>query len=268
MTEYDSSPAAYQQFHRTQQRITNWADDTAHCASQYKSPFVPRSDVQGNGFYNNTNSRSISSSRSPTPSHRSNSHGSHRSNSASRSHGHPVAQTGNVRSPLRSHTIAVDTVSPNDSISQVSGQRSSHRSSHSHRRAHSHSPSRHTASPSRHSSSHQRSSRGPTTYVQAPTPQYGAVQYGMQYTGGGVQYNGVQYPSGGNGAVQYVTAPAGAYTVVYPSDRKVQVVYQDPMAYPPVPHATQEHHGGLLKRIFGSQSGKQARSRSVSVPRR
>ncbi|KAJ7260495.1 hypothetical protein B0H12DRAFT_1231769 [Mycena haematopus] len=254
MTEYDSSPEAYHQFQRTQQRIAHWADDTAHCASQYKSPFLPRSDVQDNAFYT-PRSASPSSSRSPTPSgHHRRDRGRaspHRSNS----HGYPPAHpTPGVRSPLRSHTIAVDVVSPRDSISQVSGP--SHHSSR--RRAKSHSPTRHHghSSSSRSHRSHHRSPPPPTTY--APAPQYPGVQYG--YPNYGVQYGTGVVP------VQYVQAHPAAYTVVYPSDRKVQIVY------PPAAHPTQEHHssggGGLLRRIFGSQSGKHGRSRSVSVSRR
>jgi len=239
MTEYDSSPEAYNQFQRTQQRIANWADDTAHCAPQYKSPFVPRSDVQSNTFYN---PRSASSSRSPPPS----GHHGRRTPQSTSSHGYPPPAQANVRSPLRSRTIAVDTVSPNDSISQVSGP--SHRSGH--RRARSHSPSRRTSSSSR-SHSHQSRHRSGTTYVVNQPGQYGGMQY-------------VQAPQ----PMQYMQQqPQPAAYVVYPRDGKVQAVYPQPAQYPPVAHATQEHHGGLLRRIFGSQSGNHGRSRSVSVPR-
>ncbi|KAJ6457939.1 hypothetical protein C8R45DRAFT_1221713 [Mycena sanguinolenta] len=244
MTEYDSSPEAYHQFQRTQQRISNWADDTAHCASQYKSPFLPRSDVHNN-FYN---PRSASSSRSPPPSgHHSGRSSPHGSNS----HGHPSAHKTGVRSPLRSQTISV--VSPNDSISQVSGP--SHRTSR--RRAQSHSPTRNHSPSSRSSRSHHRSHHRspPPTATYAPAPQY-TVQYGTQYPNYSVQY-------ANPAPVQYVQPQPGGYTVVYPSDRKIQIVY------PPAAHPTQEHHsGGLLRRIFGSQSGKHERSRSLSHSRR
>ncbi|KAJ7304855.1 hypothetical protein DFH08DRAFT_902915 [Mycena albidolilacea] len=239
MTEYDSSPAAYHQFRRTQQRISNWADDTAQCAPQYKSPFIPRSDVQNNAFYN----PSPSSSRSPT----------RRTSQGTSSRGYPSPQPG-ARAPRRGHTIAVDVVSPHDSISQVSGP--SHRSGSGHRsrRTQSHSPHRHSSSTSRHRSHH----RSPTTaYVTAPIPQYG---------GGGVQY--VQAPYGQVVQYQVPQQQQPAAYVVNPRDGKVQVVYAQPaVQYPPVAQPTQEHHGGLLQRIFGSQSGKHGRSRSVSVPR-
>ncbi|KAJ7741669.1 hypothetical protein B0H16DRAFT_1564512 [Mycena metata] len=234
MTEYDYSPGAQAKFQRTQQRISNWADDTAQCAPQYKSPFVPRSDVPSNTFYR-------SSSRSPahTPSPPPRSHGSP---SPSHSHGRPSTHrthshsSQHVRSPLRSQTI--DVVSPNDSISQVSGpshrssQRPSHRSGPSYR-SRSHSPTRYR------DRSHHRSAPAYTVqYVQPPQQMAG--------------YGQPQQPA--------------AY-VVYPRDRRVQVVYPQPVGYPPAAYPTQtQNSGGLLHRIFGSQSGH-GRSRSLSTRR-
>ncbi|KAJ6447355.1 hypothetical protein C8R45DRAFT_1047835 [Mycena sanguinolenta] len=125
----------------------------------------------------------------------------------------------------------------------------SHRTSR--RRAQSHSPTRTIAAPSRPSRSHHRS---PTRRM-LRAPQY-TVQYGTQYPNYSVQY-------ANPAPVQYVQPQPGGYTVVYPSDRKIQIVY------PPAAHPTQEHHsGGLLRRIFGSQSGKHERSRSLSHSRR
>ncbi|KAK7045063.1 hypothetical protein R3P38DRAFT_2882397 [Favolaschia claudopus] len=235
MTEVDYSPEAYHRYQRTQQRISNWADDTAHCAPQYKNPFLPRTDVQNN-FYHKPSSRSSSSSRSsPTQSHSS--HHGRRTPQRTQSYGYGVQPQAGVRSPLRSHTIAVDAVSPEDSISQVSGP--SHRSG-GHRRAHSHSPSRHTSS-HHHRSSH----RSPTTaYV---VPQYGGMPY-------------VQAPQ----QIQYAQPQPAAY-VVDTRSGKVQPVYP---SYPPAAHPSQEHHGGFLSRLFGSQSsGKHSRSRSLSGAR-
>jgi hypothetical protein len=200
MTEYDYSPQAYNQFQRTQQRIAHWADDTAHCSPQYKSPFAPRSDVQSNAFYNNP--RSASSSRSPHHSHSPSPASSHgrRTPQRSATQAYPPTQPA-VRSPLRSQTLhaPIDLVSPNDSISQVSGP--------SHRRTRSHSPSRHSSSRG-HRSHH----RSPTTYVVSPTPTYGGMQYvqppqQMQYT-----------------QQQQYAQPQPAAYVVYPRDRKVQIV--------------------------------------------
>jgi len=240
MTEYDYSPGAQAEFQRTKQRISNWADDTAQCAPQYKSPFIPRSDVQSNSFYR-ASSRSSGHTPSPPPRHRG-------SPSPSHSHGRPTTQrthshgSQHVRSPLRSQTI--DVVSPNDSISQVSGpshrssQRPSHRSGPSYR-SRSHSPTRHR--------SHHRSS-----------PAYTVLSPGAQY---------VEAPQQ---MLAYGQPQPAAY-VVYPRDRKVQVVYPQPVAqyagYPPAAYPTQTHNsGGLLRRIFGSQSGH-GRSRSLSSRR-
>ncbi|KAJ7201841.1 hypothetical protein GGX14DRAFT_571102 [Mycena pura] len=51
MSEYDDSPEAQRRFERTKQRIAAWASDAAHCAPQFKSPFVPRSDVVLDDIY-------------------------------------------------------------------------------------------------------------------------------------------------------------------------------------------------------------------------
>ncbi|KAJ6577675.1 hypothetical protein B0H19DRAFT_1062265 [Mycena capillaripes] len=238
MTEYDNSPAAYASYQRTQRRIANWADDTAQCAPQYKSPFVPRSDVPSNAFYN-PKPRSASSSRSPT-----------HTPSPPPGHGHSHHRT-NVRSPLRSHTIAVDRdiVSPRDSISQVSAPTHSHRS----RRTQSHSPTRHNAS-SRSRSHRSGHGHGGTTYIVSP----GGVQYAQPQP---MQYSAQPQP------MQYAQPqPQPAAYVVYPGrDRKVQIIYPQ-VQYPPAPHPSQEHHsGGLLQRLFGSQSGKHGHSRSRSL---
>ncbi|KAJ7186088.1 hypothetical protein C8R46DRAFT_1062381 [Mycena filopes] len=240
MTEYDYSPTAQAAFQRTQQRISHWADDTAQCAPQYKSPFVPRSDVGAPSFY----SPNSPSPRSPPPA-------SARRPTAQRSSssGHGTATPhgqGQSRAPRRSQTI--DVVSPNDSISQASGP--SHRSSGgggggSRHRARSHSPSRHRSGSG--------GSRRPTYTVLSPTP--APMQYAAQ-----PQYGyGVQQP-----------AQPAAY-VVYPRERRVQVVYPQPAPapgyytqYPPAAHPTQTHTGGgLLHKLF-SGSGKSGHSRSRS----
>ncbi|KAJ7614445.1 hypothetical protein FB45DRAFT_1064710 [Roridomyces roridus] len=235
MTEYDYSPAAIEQHKRTQNRIANWRDDADRHSPQFRSPFVPRSDVQDNEFHH---PRSSSSSRrhTPSPSHsssRSHSSNGRRTPQRSQTH-HPPPTQPHVRSPLRSATISV--VTPNDSISQV-GSGGSHR--HHHRS--------HSSSPTRHSSSHR--SRG-TTYVVSP---------GMQY---------VQAPQPMAYAVQPQQQQPAAYIV---HARKVQVVYPDQTQqvyhnqYPPAPHPVQEHHASFLQRLFGSQSGKRSHARSKSV---
>ncbi|KAJ7194598.1 hypothetical protein GGX14DRAFT_576298 [Mycena pura] len=108
LREYDSSPDGYRQFQRTQQRIAHWTEDTAHAAHQFKSPFLPRSDVQDND------------TRRSHPSHGHNGHGHGRI--PERSHLSGAVQrvlAPFARSPLRSHTIAV---SPDNSISQVASR--------------------------------------------------------------------------------------------------------------------------------------------------
>ncbi|KAJ7087983.1 hypothetical protein B0H15DRAFT_841979 [Mycena belliarum] len=235
MTEYDYSPQAYAQMQRTQNRIANWADDTAHCAPQYKSPFAPRSDVQNN-FYSGPRA----ASPLPFPSSSRSAHRHPPRPSLSHAQGHHPSSS-HVRSPLRSQTMSV--VSPQDSISQVSGPRSSHRS----HRARSHSPPRH------------RHRAGTGTYVvspaASPTPQYayGGGQYAQP-----VQYaQQVQYAQ----PVQAPYAQQPAAYVVVPRDRKVQIVYAEPQPQ----HA--EQHPSLLQRVFGSQSGKHRRSSSHSHSR-
>ncbi|KAJ6528225.1 hypothetical protein DFH09DRAFT_1371267, partial [Mycena vulgaris] len=146
MTEYDYSPEAYAQMQRTQSRIAHWVDDTGHAAPHFASPFVPRSDVHDNAFYNpRTASPSPASSRSPPP---------RRPPQRSYSHGYP--QPPARESPLRSASVA-----PHDSVSQVGAaqpQRPAYRS----HRSHSHSPTRHSSG---HRSRHHSSGGG---YVLSP----------------------------------------------------------------------------------------------------
>ncbi|KAK0464154.1 hypothetical protein IW261DRAFT_1598745 [Armillaria novae-zelandiae] len=45
MTEYDYSPDAIERYQATMRRISRWVDDAEAHACEFKSPFVPRSDV-------------------------------------------------------------------------------------------------------------------------------------------------------------------------------------------------------------------------------
>ncbi|KAK0492606.1 hypothetical protein EDD18DRAFT_1181871 [Armillaria luteobubalina] len=45
MTEYDYSPEAQERWQANMRRISRWVDDAEAHASEFKSPFVPRSDV-------------------------------------------------------------------------------------------------------------------------------------------------------------------------------------------------------------------------------
>ncbi|KAK0440884.1 uncharacterized protein EV420DRAFT_1650378 [Desarmillaria tabescens] len=45
MTEYDYSPEAAERYQATMRRISRWVDDAQAHASEYRSPFGPRSDV-------------------------------------------------------------------------------------------------------------------------------------------------------------------------------------------------------------------------------
>ncbi|KAK0191814.1 hypothetical protein F5146DRAFT_614286 [Armillaria mellea] len=45
MTEYDFSPEAAERYQATMRRISRWVDDADAHACEFKSPFVPRSDV-------------------------------------------------------------------------------------------------------------------------------------------------------------------------------------------------------------------------------
>ncbi|KAJ7086340.1 hypothetical protein B0H15DRAFT_844271 [Mycena belliarum] len=216
MTEYDYSPEGRAQWQRTQDRIAHWVDDTEHCAPQFKSPFVPRSDMQ-----NNESDRPRADSASP-------SHSSSSSRQRSSSHAHHT----HVHSPLRSETA------PQDSRSLTHTHRS-HRErdrdqDRGRGRARSHSPSRHTS----HRSSHRRSNSR-RAYTIGPAASGVTVQY-----------------------AQAVHSQPAAYVVIARGDRRVQVVY----AQPP-PHAEEDRHPSLLQRIFGSQSGKHGRSRSVGHSR-
>ncbi|KAF7292610.1 hypothetical protein MIND_01158900 [Mycena indigotica] len=246
MTEYDYSPEGYRQFQRTQERISNWADDTAQQAHKYKNPFLPRSDAdfRGNEFYgkgsgSGSKSGSASSSRRHTPS----GHHHHSSRSKpTRSYSQGVVAQPTARAPARSNTIAV---SPHDSISQIGTRQ----------RARSHSPSRHRSSSGKHHRS------GTTTYVINPQPQYG-------YTG--APY--VQSPGGYYAAPQPQpqAQPQPAAYVVYPRG-KVQIVYPEPQqytSYPPAAHPSQEHHSGFFSKIFNRSGSGSRRSRSLSRSRR
>ncbi|KAJ7759027.1 hypothetical protein DFH07DRAFT_958173 [Mycena maculata] len=242
MTEYDYSPEAYHQHQRTQNRIAHWVDDTDHCAPLFKSPFIPRSDVQDNEFHHPRSGSASPRRHTPSPSHsQSSGHRGRRTPKRSVTY-HTQPTQPQISLPLRSHTFSL--VSPNDSISQVTGP--SHRRMH---RPHSSSPTRHSHTPR----SQQHSGGG--TYVISP----GVISPGGRYPG--VQY--VQQPQ----PMYYMQQPAqpAAY-IVHPKDRKVQIVYPE-MQYPPVAHPVQEHHPSFLQRIFGSQSGKHGRSRSLSHSR-
>jgi len=46
MTEYDYSEEGYRRYMATQHRIAKWTEDTANCASQFQSPFVPGSEAR------------------------------------------------------------------------------------------------------------------------------------------------------------------------------------------------------------------------------
>ncbi|KAJ7610599.1 hypothetical protein DFH06DRAFT_64490 [Mycena polygramma] len=232
MTDYDYSPGAYAAFQRKQQMCAGWAQETAQCAPQYRSPFVPSSHAS---------SPSSPAPRSSTPM---------RSPRSPQSQSQPHSRAGS-RAPRRSHTLGtpLDVVTPRDSVSQVSAPRS---------RARSHSPSR------RHHSSHRSSSgshghrsnhrSGATTYIVSPTPTYTSPQYTTgPYT---TTPQPMQYPAG---------QPQPAAYVVVPRDRRVQIIYPQPVPHTSYPQH-QESNGGLLHRIFGSQSGKShSRSRSVGL---
>ncbi|KAJ7261056.1 hypothetical protein C8J57DRAFT_1336951 [Mycena rebaudengoi] len=176
MTEYDYSEEGYRRFQQTQNRIANWVDKTEQHAPQFKSPFVPRSDVD-NAFYNQ-----------PQPQHSSR-------RTPQRTYSYDYASRSLGSSPLRSGSH--DLVSPRDSVSQMGGGGGSftpprHRSSH--HRSSSHSPSRHGSSSHRSSSHHYRSpthrATAPATYVvpqsapvmqqYAPAPAYVILPRGKQ----------------------------------------------------------------------------------------
>ncbi|KAJ6461479.1 hypothetical protein C8R47DRAFT_1202423 [Mycena vitilis] len=224
MTEYDYSPGAYAAFQRKQQMCAGWAQETAQCAPQYRSPFVPSSHAS---------SPSSPAPRSSTPMH---------SPRSPHSQSQPHSRAGS-RAPRRSHTLGtpLDAVTPRDSVSQISAPRS---------RARSHSPSRHRHHSSSGGHGHRSSHRsGTTTYVVSPTqtPMYSPPP---QYTGAYTQAPQPMYP-----------AQPAAYVVV-PRDRRVQIIYPQPV---PHPSQQQDTGGGLLHRIFGSQSGKShSRSRSTA----
>ncbi|KAF7309120.1 hypothetical protein MKEN_01114100 [Mycena kentingensis (nom. inval.)] len=61
MSEYDYSPAAVAQYQRTNQRIANWAQDTAAVSSEYSNPFLQRPEVidelKANEFYQKPSSK-------------------------------------------------------------------------------------------------------------------------------------------------------------------------------------------------------------------
>lgn len=46
MTEYDYSEEGYRRYMATQHRIAKWTEDTANCASQFQSPFIPASGAR------------------------------------------------------------------------------------------------------------------------------------------------------------------------------------------------------------------------------
>ncbi|CAK5262536.1 unnamed protein product [Mycena citricolor] len=260
MSEYDYSPQAAQQYQRTQQRISNWATDTAANSHKYKSPFVPRSDVQ-DSYHTSSRDRhrSPSTSRHSSSSRSSSkSHPKHDRRQPQRSYSHDNHEPV-MRSPLRANTLATMTlVSPNDSISQVMAPTS--RRGH-HARAQSHSPSRHTSTRARNHRRTHTSGGGGGYVVQVQSP-HGVYQVNAAQPGGGGYFQPqpqaqmqMQQP------MQQVQQPAA--WIIDPRTGKVQAAYanvvvpqaqQPAFVYPPAPHPVQEHHGGWWKRLLGSSS--------------
>ncbi|KAJ7134138.1 hypothetical protein C8R46DRAFT_1362300 [Mycena filopes] len=221
---YQGNNAEQAHSQRTQNRISNWADDTAEYAPKYKSPFVPRSDVGSNTYSGR------GSSASPPRHTRHGTHAAGRDSSSAHASPHP----------RRSQII--DDLSPDDSISQVSGP--SHRSGGAQHRARSPSPSRHRSG----------ISRRPKYTVLYPTPAPAQYAVPMQYA-----------------AARPQPEQPAAY-VVYLRERQVEAVY--PPVATPQADATQTHSSGrgLLHKIFGSQRGaggksRHSRSRTASSQR-
>ncbi|KAF7319750.1 hypothetical protein MKEN_00757200 [Mycena kentingensis (nom. inval.)] len=261
MTEVNYSPEAYRQYQRTQERISNWAGDTARVSHKYQNPFLPRpeAELRANEFYN---PKSSSSSRTSSTSS-SKRHSPRKTPQRSQTMASPLGEQDRYRSPPRSKTMGA-LVSPDDSISQVGIPTTSHRT-----RARSHSPSRHRSG--RSSRHHQRTA----TYVvhqpqPQPQPAYSYMYGNMAYvqSPGVVQSPVVQSPASGG----YVQAPAYFQAqpaaqpqtyVVYPStDKRVQVVYPDTQ-----PKPSPGGGGGFFSRMFSKSGSGSGRSRSVDPSR-
>jgi hypothetical protein len=233
MTEYDYSPAAYERYLHTQNRVSNWVSQTKAHERQYSNPFVPSAF---NGI----------EEESPRP-QRSKSSGSTSSSA-----------TVTVRPPQRSKTLdskdfklATDTTArPSRSRSFSSSQdtRSKSRSprsqySNTHSRSHSYS---HQQQPPYRSYSTPRPPM-PDPIRSYSTPPSGRVVYKT-------------YGADGRGGPVRLPPPrAGETYVIIPPSRHVELLSQKgSVPYPNSPRGHAQHGGvygakePLLKRILGS----------------
>ncbi|CAL1698853.1 unnamed protein product [Somion occarium] len=117
MTEYDYSPAAYERYAATQNRVSNWVYNQAVHAREYSSPFVPRSTstpptaaVARHHYRDPTRDHPSSSSRHASPSHYSSSHPTvHRSVTLPANHAgiaQKTSHSSSSRHPTRSQSHA------------------------------------------------------------------------------------------------------------------------------------------------------------------
>lgn len=222
MTEYDYSPAAYERFLSTQNRVSNWVSHTKAHERQYSNPFVPSA---------------VDREQSPKP-------------QRSRSSGSTSTSSATVRPPQRSKTldpkefrsVAGDSSRHSRSRSFSSSQdtrsksRSRSQQSHSRSQSHSYQPNRSYAS---------------TRHPPMPEP------IRAYSTPPGVVYKSydtrkpVQIPH---------PRPGEAYVIIPPPGRHVELVSpKGNVSYPNSPRGHGHPHGGvygakepLLKRLLGS----------------
>ena len=224
MTEYDYSPAAYDRYMNTQNRVSNWVSQTKAHERQYSNPFVPStvdSDV--------------------TPPHAS---GPQRSRS--RSSGSGAIRTRDINAgPQRSKTI--DSRRRDESPPPRSGRG---RSFDDIDAPSSRSPHHQPRSRSYHSHSHHTRSRSyGSAHPPMPVPSPSPIR--AHTVPADVVYKTVD-----SVRPVYLPAPRSGQTyVIVPPGRRVEMISSKGNVVYPHPSPHHAHHGGkepLLKRLLGS----------------
>ncbi|KAK0219599.1 hypothetical protein EDD85DRAFT_1028945 [Armillaria nabsnona] len=242
MTEYDYSPEAAERYQATMRRISRWVDDAEAHACEYKSPFVPRSDVGDDDVPPQpVLSRGISH-RVPPPLY------------APVPGPMPPHSHGPAPPPPRPQPVPLHGPAPPPSHSR-----------------HTHSPTRRSST--RHSSSHQSHSKhrsGSTFYI-SPTPTPPPVPYYPGYNNPYYQARPSPYAppppqpqyyrSGGN--VAYAP-PQGGYVVIPQKGRSSKVISSvQPVVFStssstdsePLPQR-QPQSGSFLQKVFPFTHGR------------
>ncbi|SJL17854.1 uncharacterized protein ARMOST_21418 [Armillaria ostoyae] len=241
MTEYDFSPEAAERYQATMRRISRWVDDAEAHACEFKSPFVPRSDVGDDDVPPQPVLTRGLSHRVPTPLY------------APVPGPMPPHSHGPAPPPRRPPPVPLHGPAPPPSQSR-----------------HTHSPTRHSST--RHSSSHHSKHRSGSTFYISPTPTPPPVPYYAGYPNNNPYYQAQpspyapppprpQYYRSGN--VPYAPPPGG-YVVIPQKGRSSKLVSSvQPVVFStssstdsePLPQR-QPQSGSFLQKVFPFTHGR------------